>query len=224
MRTQTSIRNAIAALTATLLLACAVSSASARSLSVSNQSIRVTWARLEFAEALVTIRCQVTLEGSFHTQTIAKIVGSLVGYVTRAIMNQSACTNGRGAVFNGTEAYNGGTAPNTLPWHLTYESFQGSLPNITALQALVTGFRTGIEASGCVAQYGAATDNITASANREASGGLTSLSPVAGRNGLTKIREDNDPFNICPGSASMVGTSTSLSVLSSTTRLTITLI
>jgi hypothetical protein len=220
---RTSAKLTLAALAAALLLASAVSSASATRLSSSNQNLRLTFTSLEFvAPGVVTIRCQVTLEGSFHTRTIAKVARSLVGSVTKAAIKGETCANGSGATFNGAERYNGTTTPNTLPWHLTYESFSGTLPNITALQALVSGFRTGATVSGlCTGQYGSATDNITLAASREASGGLTGMSFVAGSSNLTLIRRDAGL--VCPATASMSGTG-SIMLLGTTNRVSITLI
>jgi hypothetical protein len=220
-----AVKFTLAALAAALMLASAVSTASARTLSITNQSFRVTWRSLEFDGGIVTIRCPVTLEGSFHSRTIAKIEGSLIGYITRAIANQNACTNGRGIPFNGTEPYNGGTASQTLPWHVTYEAFEGTLPNISSIDILLRNTRFGISAGGCVAQYGATTDNITGRAARDVNTReITSLAPVAGRNVATKIREDSDPFNVCPASGRLIGTSTTVTLLGETARLTVTLI
>jgi hypothetical protein len=225
MADQGITRTARTALAAAVMLACVVSSASARSLSISNQNIRVTWRSLEFDGTVVVIRCPVTLEGSFHSRTIAKVERSLIGAITRANVAQDACANGRLIAFNGTEPYNGGTAPQTLPWHLTYESFGGTLPNISSIDILLSRFRFGFSANSCVAQYGAETDNITFRAARDVNTrAITSLVPVAGRNTMTKIREDNDPFNICPGSVRFAGASTSVTLLGATSVLTMTLI
>jgi hypothetical protein len=220
-----SAKLALAALAAALMLASAVSTASARSLSTSNQNIRATWRSLEFRSPIVTIRCPVTLEGSFHARTIQKMARTLIGAITAATVNQGACTNGRGIAFNGREPYGGGTAPQTLPWHLTYEAFTGTLPNITSIIILLSRFRFGIEAGGCRAQYGSETDNISASALRDiTTRTITSITPIAGRNTATKIREDADPFNVCPDRGEMLGGSTSITLLNSSALLTITLI
>lgn len=214
---------ALSTVAASLLLAAVVSTASAGRLSVSNQNIRATWASIEFnAEGLAVIRCPLTLEGSFHTRTIAKTARALIGAVTRAIVNQAGCSNGIGAPFNGTERYNGTTTPNTLPWHITYESFTGTLPNITAINLLLSRFRFGLRDSAglCTGQYGTATDNITAAANREAAGGITTLVPVAGRNNATLERRDGGIF--CPNGR-LVGTG-NVTLLGTAARITVTLI
>jgi hypothetical protein len=89
---RTAMRALGATLAASLLLAGAVSSASARIISSSNQNIRVTWASLEFSGS-VTIRCPVTFEGSFHARTIAKVARSLIGFVTRASIGEAEATD-----------------------------------------------------------------------------------------------------------------------------------
>ena len=114
----------IAMAAATLLLAGVAASASARSLSTSEQSLRATWSSVEFAGSGATIRCRVTLEGSFHARSISKVRGALAGAVTRAIIGHP-CTGGEAWADNGTESEPLGTAPNKLPFHITYESFQG---------------------------------------------------------------------------------------------------
>src|SRR3954465_5363475 len=88
-------------LPAPLLLATAINTASATRLSTSNQNVRLTWTSLEFAvSSEIVLRCQVTLEGSFHTRTIAKVEGALIGAVTKAVFRQETCTGGRFATFN----------------------------------------------------------------------------------------------------------------------------
>ncbi|HZV73605.1 MAG TPA: hypothetical protein VFF79_07815 [Conexibacter sp.] len=116
----------LAALTATLLMALAVNTASANNISVSNQFFRVVWSPLNFIGEGSSVRttCDVTLEGSFHSRTIVKTIGSLIGYVTRAIFG--GCTENSSTVLTAT-----------LPWHLTYEGFSGRLPNITRLRLLL---------------------------------------------------------------------------------------
>jgi len=213
----------LAVFAVTFLLATAVSTASATRISLSNQNIRATYTSLEFvSEGVVTIRCQVTLEGSFHARTMTKVVRNLLGAITKAAVKQEACTNGREAAFNGVERYNGTTSPNTLPWHLTYESFTGALPNISSINNLISRFRFGLETAGlCTGQYGSETDNLTATATREAGGGLTTLTPVEGRNVMTLIRRDAGLA--CPATHRIRGTG-QLFQLGTTTRVSVTLI
>jgi hypothetical protein len=128
--------NAILAVAAAAaLMATAVGSASAGRLSLSSRTFRVTWTALEFAEPTfgVSIRCPVTFEGSFHSSTIAKVAGSLIGYITRAPLASSACTGGAG---EGAALGN-----ESLPWHIRYDGFAGTLPNITMVKLRILGKR-----------------------------------------------------------------------------------
>jgi hypothetical protein len=222
---RTSAKLGLTALMAAILLASAVATASARSLSVSEQSFRATWASLEFAGGGATIRCRVTLEGSFHTRTIAKVERSLIGAISRATVAHP-CTGGEGWADNGTETEPLGTAPNKLPFHVTYESFAGTLPNISTVNLLLSRVSFVIRATvlglTCQGRYGNATDNITGAAAREAGGGITSLVPVEGRNSTSRV-EQLGPNTVCPATGAFRG-SGSVADLSTGARLTVTLI
>lgn len=125
----------LSCLAATLLMAAAVSSASASRLSISGISFRVAWDRtiagatdLTFAATVgEAVTCPVTLEGTLHSSTITKTAGLLIGYVTRASIATNGSTTGRCTGGNGT------ILAATLPWHVQYSSFGGTLPNITSL-------------------------------------------------------------------------------------------
>jgi hypothetical protein len=120
------IRLLLTSLAATAILAAAVGSATANNLRVSNQQIRVTWTGLGLSNNVTrgTVRCPVTLEGSFHSATIRKVAGALIGYISRAAVGrgQPPCTGGNATINQ-----------ESLPWHLTYGSFGGTLPRITTL-------------------------------------------------------------------------------------------
>ena len=224
-----SVKLTLTALAAALMLASAIGTASAGRLSTSNQNFRITWTSLEFVST-VTIRCPVTLEGSFHYRSIIKRERSLIGLVTRAIVNQAGCVNGTGSAFNGTERYNGIVPASTLPWHVTYESFAGVLPNISSIRLLLARTRFGIEtgffAGECAVQVGSATDNISADAAREPGGNITTLTPTEGRNRATIIQVDEDPFGACPreGETGALRGIGQVTLLGNTTRIRITLI
>jgi hypothetical protein len=81
-----------------------------------------TWS-FEAVEA--TVRCPVTLEGSFSSGTFAKVAGTRVGSIGRASLG--TCSGGTVRVL--TEV---------LPWSMHYSSFTGTLPNTTST---VTQFR-----------------------------------------------------------------------------------
>jgi hypothetical protein len=204
----TPLRILTALLAASLLLSAAVSTASATRLSVSNQNIRATWNSLEFASELVTLRCQLTLEGSFHTRTIAKVRESLIGAITMARFKEEACTNGS-------------FRAQAVPWHITYESFAGTLPNITAVNLLLSRFRFQLNVPGiCTAEYGTATDNITGAAVVGAGRAITGLGFVEGRNTANRFAGTG----LCPPSARLKGSEGRVTLPGATTLITVTLI
>ncbi len=172
MRTRSKL--ALAGLAAALLLSMAVTNASARNLRVDEQGFRVTWTSLEFVNPGLGIRilCPVTLEGSFHSATIAKVIGSLIGYITRAIVKNESCTGGNATVLTAT-----------LPWHVTYEGFTGTLPSITALRVLLVrpAFRLRVSFFECLSQPTNVNGTITGT--REAGGAFKAerLAPDAGQ-------------------------------------------
>jgi hypothetical protein len=223
---RTSAKLILTALTAALVLASAVGSASARSLSASEQSIRVSWTSLEFSSSLATIRCRVTLEGSFHARTIAKVARALIGAISRAIVGH-ACTGGEAWADNGTEAEPLGTAPQKLPFHVTYESFAGTLPNISSLGLLLSRISFVLQATSigvsARCRYGRVEDNISGTATREAGGGITSLAPVAGRD-RARLVEGLLNGGLCPGEGQFAGSSGPVTGLSNTNTITVTLI
>jgi hypothetical protein len=140
----TYARHVAVGFAAALMLALAVGTASARNLSPSELSIRATWNPIGLGtEAATEVRCNLTLEGSFHSRTIPKVERTLVGFITRAIAGRP-CSRNTGWVFNGTErneALGNTTLPNSLPWHLTYERFTGTLPNPTSITFLLVNKR-----------------------------------------------------------------------------------
>jgi hypothetical protein len=123
----------LAALSATALLGIAVSVASANHLEVLwwERGMRVTWGA---ANPMIfgggnfeaEVRCQVTLEGTFHSHSYAKVEGTLLGYITAASV--AACTGGSARILTAT-----------LPWHVRYESFATALPLFTQITVRVIG-------------------------------------------------------------------------------------
>jgi hypothetical protein len=216
-------RQLTAAFSASLLLACVVGTASARNLSVSTQNIRATWSSLEFTASELTVRCQVTIEGSFHTRTIAKVEQSLIGAITIARVKQEACTGGTLSAFNGTERYNGTTTPVERPQHWLYGGFLGTLPTIVDLTLADNRYRFGFRDSAgfCTAQLGSETDALKINFGREAGSAITELTEVEGSNRSTVIRRDGGIF--CPTSFTTRGTGR-LTALGSTTRVSLSLI
>jgi hypothetical protein len=161
---------ALAVAGATVLLGALVSSASAGRLSASTQSIRATWSRMDFTGIFGTTECEVTLSGSLHSRTIAKVVGSLIGYINRAEV-RSPCIRGEATILR-----------ETLPWHVQYDGFTGTLPNITAIRTriVLAGFRIRVFESSCLART-SSTQPATGTFNRETGTGRISSVTVGGR-------------------------------------------
>jgi len=108
----------LAVISAAVLLAGLTGSSTAGRISFSHQNLRGTWTRMNFTGGFGTVECEVVVEGTLHTRTIAKTIGTLLGYVTAA--NVTRCARGGASVLR-----------ETLPWHVQYASFSGTLPNIT---------------------------------------------------------------------------------------------
>ncbi len=127
-------------LAATILMSFAVGSASARRFEVSEQGFLARWTNLIFEAAGNRISCPVTLEGSFHSRTLSKVSGQLIGFVTQAqvpIPPEERCQGGTATAL--TE---------TLPWHILYNSFRGVLPRIETIRILLRGARFQIRTGG----------------------------------------------------------------------------
>ena len=127
-------------LIATLTLTLAVGSASASRLSMSERDFQITWVALTFAEpaSAMEVECLVALKGTFHSSTIRKVAGSLIGQITEAQVGaHEVCTNGDLFMLNGVEELNGRVVGNTLPWHVQYSGFIGALPNINMRVAII---------------------------------------------------------------------------------------
>ena len=137
MRTRSKLL--IAGFTAALMLTMAVSSASAGRLSITNRNFRISWAALELSSTAGTgpIRCPLTVEGSFHSATARKTVGALVGYVSRGTALTGACTAGRATVNQAS-----------LPWHVRYRGFTGTLPTITGVAIGMIGMEFTVNTAG----------------------------------------------------------------------------
>ena len=98
--------------------------ATANRLSIGEPRFRAVWSEMLFYRIadMVEIRCPITLEGSFHSRTLTKILGTLVGHITRASVATGSCVGGRMRWLT-----------TRLPWHLKHDTFNGSLPNITSI-------------------------------------------------------------------------------------------
>ena len=85
-------------------------------------------------------------------------------------------------MYNGTEVNEvlGGTLTNSLPWHITYEGFNGALPTPSAVRILLLLLRYKVRATFlgitllCVYRS-TPTQNFTGTANLGAGGRVTNL-------------------------------------------------
>jgi hypothetical protein len=118
----------LSAIGAALLLGALAGVASARNLSTTSQTFRVAFRTLTVRGMFGVTNCEITLEGSLHARTIAKVNDTLIGYITRAT--------------RGTCGAEGGTTilTETLPWRVLYGTFNGVLPNISAITTHIVDF------------------------------------------------------------------------------------
>ena len=216
------LKHHIAAITAaTTLLALLATAAPARNLQVSNQNFRVVWTEIEAGTEIVRITCPFTVEGTFHYRTFVKRSRAVIGRITAATIRRP-CRNGEAWTANGIETHPRlGRLANTLPWQVTYEGFEGALPNITSLLLLFTGVQFKIHSFfNILGLYGDASDNITGRVARGAGGAITTLEPVAGR---ARVRLVNCLGETCPATGSLARAG-QITLLNTTTRITVTLI
>jgi hypothetical protein len=170
-------------LAATSALAFTTTTASANRLSVSSRLIRVRWTVLTWSFGTNSIRCALTLEGSFHSGTIRKVERALIGHISRASV--AACSNGSATVLQ-----------ETLPWHLRYAGFTGTLPAIRTLSFQILGLSLSLQPSGSVKCLGRTTEEAPARfiADLEAAGGIREVTaeegaeiPFTGEGGLCRF-------------------------------------
>jgi hypothetical protein len=200
---------ALAALAAALVLGCAVSSASANRLSYSHQGFRIVWVTLTFSESGggLPISCPVTLEGSFHSATLAKVIDALVAHITRASIG--SCREGHATILSAS-----------LPWNVTYHGFTGTLPAITGVRHELDGAAFAVEPINglvCLARTGGEFP-AAGDANRDANGRIISLTPDS----ELLIPVTGNPQ--CPRFGVFSGSGEVHALGSSTTRVTLSLI
>lgn len=208
----------LSALVAAIVLSAA-GTAQARRFELSNQLFRAVWGaghRLTFASTAegssFIVVCEVTLEGSFHSRTLSKTCGQLVGYVTRAAF-ALPCEGGTFSI-----------PPTTLPWHIRYDSFVGTLPNITRIRlqlvnaAFLLRITFGVNV-GCL--YQSTTASPAFMFVELETGGVSALAPDNFPTISIRTRLENGGF--CP-EALVYGGASAVTVLNSTTRITIRLV
>lgn len=154
----------LVAVAGALLLSFAVGTASANRVRSSSASLRFVWTPMTFTAAEVFVYCDVILEGTLHSATVPKTVGSLIGLLTRATIN--FCTQGTVSVLS-----------ETLPWHLVYMGYTGFLPAFSNLQVAIVGMSGLASVAGVSCLYRSTSERpLRAMLHVEAARAVTSIS------------------------------------------------
>lgn len=155
-------RGAILALTVFL----ASGTASANRLSMTEQALGAAWSQLSIDGAGADITCRAAIGATFHSPTLSKTRGALIGHVIDA-PQPTSCLGGSATMLQ-----------ETLPWHVTYEGFTGSLPNIGSIIFLFVGLSIRVDPNGippaCLGRT-TTTNNFSATAIRDADGDIGGL-------------------------------------------------
>jgi len=109
--------------------------------------------------------CEILLSGTLHSRTMAKVVGSLIGYITSARV--LACERGSATI-----------RLESLPWHRRYGGFTGTLPSITGTTETVTGAEWTVREPGGIT---CSVTNATNTATNTIVAGVVTRVAVAGR-------------------------------------------
>lgn len=185
-----------------VVLGILVSPVAARRIAATSETLRATFRELTFAGGFGSMTCGLTLEGSLHSRTITKTIGALIGYITRAIY-QKPCSRGDATVL--TES---------LPWHIQYGGFTGTLPAINSIRKNIIGVAITILEPvfgiSCLLRSTAANPVI---GTYSVSAGVLTSATLGGRIPTS-----------CGLEGEFRGTSTSLTVLGGTSRISVTLI
>jgi hypothetical protein len=210
MRTRSMLL--FAGLTAALLLSVAVAAASANRLSISNRQFRAVWRALNLRNTgfgTVNILCPVTMEGSFHSGTIRKVLRALIGYVSRATTVPGACTNGHATVHQ-----------ESLPWHMQYAGFTGTLPRLSGVVLnLINALFTAENLSNVCTTRTTAAQPARGTALVEAAGRVTGLRADE----TAPIPLEGEGACFFAGEGVFAGTA-AVTLLGNTTAITVTLI
>jgi hypothetical protein len=195
----------IGGLTVAIALAAAVNAATARRFEVSEQRFLVLFRELTFESTGGNVICPVNIEGSFHSKSITKLSGQLIGYITEAIVHHP-CQQNNGWALNGIEVIQGITSPNTLPWHILYISFMGTLPNIREIEISLTGAKFRVEVVGVLCLYASESRNWMEGQVLLEGGRVVGLR--ANEEHRIPLFEDQSGFRLCPPTGVLKGTGT----------------
>lgn len=132
------------ALTAALLLSFAAGTASARNgLIASPSTVEAIFPELTFSDTtgLVEVICEVTLNVTFH-ESVAKTIGSLAGFAEVAV-DEAGCEGGTAGLLDVNDERVTGLYG---PYHITFDGFTGTLPNIQSVSLQLNEVKFWIEA------------------------------------------------------------------------------
>jgi hypothetical protein len=193
------------------VLALSVAVAPASRLGVTNQTFSITWNGVRFNEGRAV--CPVTLEGSLHQQTMAKSAGALIGYVTHA--RTSTCSVGTAVLLTAEDRQT-----TTLPWHIRYGLYTGTLPTIATVRWLIVGlsYRIVKELEFCLYTSTAAHPALL-DLTREAGGAITTAR-FFGTEGIPLVAGN---IGVCEASG-LLGGAGDMTLPGSATRLRLSLI
>lgn len=102
-------------------------------------------------ESTVNITCEMTLAFSLH-RLISKVEGALAGHVQTASVGR--CSGGTARVLNAS-----------LPWHIRYRAFTGTLPSPTTILVRIFGTAMLGEALGVSCLYTGTLNGIATGVN-----------------------------------------------------------
>jgi hypothetical protein len=150
-------------------------SALAHRLATSTGTFRYVWLSSHLAifgwpEIGALFSCPLTLEGTFHSRTVSKVSGQLIGYVTSAFVGRAeACSGGSLTILH-----------ETLPWHVRYDSFTGTLPSISSVKSQIIGVKMRLADASITCTFtSTASGPLFATASRER-GGLVAQETLSG--------------------------------------------
>lgn len=200
----------LAAFVAVVVLSVGAATANAaRSFSVINNTL------LTYVSPGLTIRgnpegnmmvCSVTLTASLHS-SFAKIRGSLMGFVNGGDFGR--CINAFGTFVDGSML-----VEHRKPWHITLQSFRGTLPRITEILILINNIRILVTENepifrrrlGCLYQINAALET----SGRTGAAEYTVQGFIGQRGNVALLFEDglNEAIVPCETSGESIGTFT----------------
>lgn len=123
---------ALSVTTAGLILSLAVGVATANRLAASEDEFDIRWSELTFSPNRGgPVSCEVTLLGRFNSRTVAK--EGTIGVIDHAAIgaggSEEVCEGGEATVLHEAEE----------PWAVGFESFTGTLPNISSITLSLIG-------------------------------------------------------------------------------------